>query len=57
MTELSAETPHETHELLLLSFPRVIKILKGEKGWGKASIPVCRRGLNITALTSRLSSR
>ena len=57
MTELSAETPHETHELLLLSFPRVIKILKGEKGREEASIPVCRKGLNITALTSGLSSR
>lgn len=34
MTEFSAETPHETSELLLLSFPGVIKILKGEKGGG-----------------------
>lgn len=59
MTELSAETLHETCELLLLSFPGVIKILKGEKGGKKkkASIPVCRKGLNIMSLTSGLSSR
>ena len=35
MTELSAETLHDTCELLLLSFPGVIKILKGEKGGKK----------------------
>ena len=45
MTELSAETPHETHELLLLSFPRVIKILKGEKGREEASIPCLQKGI------------
>lgn len=39
MTEFSAETPHETSELLLLSFPGVIKILKGEKGGGGVRLP------------------
>lgn len=45
MTELSAETPHETRELLLLSFPRVIKILKGEKGGGEGFHPRLQKGI------------
>lgn len=46
MTELSAETLHETCELLLLSFPGVIKILKGEKGGKKKGFhPRMRKGI------------